>query len=475
MSIRSINPRTAEPFGPIFSESTVEEIQFAVVQARRAQKIWGSDLVLRVKVLNAIADALDADSEELVKLADLESGLGSVRLTGEVARTSFQLRAFADALSSRKITLIKVDEAVVGNPPQGHPRFVKELIPLGLVAVFGASNFPFAFSVLGGDTASALAAGCPVIVKGHAGHPATSKRTFELAKRVLRDAGAPDHVLQIIFGFNAGKILIESEGVSAGAFTGSKKGGMALLNLANSRSKPIPFYGELGSINPVVALASGIGDSALFAKNYLDSLLMGNGQFCTNPSILFIPEGVGLEEEIVSQMAQRDSQPFLTEATKSLHDENRKLLESNFPSKISRGLNSNFGGFYSEPQVLISKVESALSVDLIFEVECFGPTGIILTYSNIEELLLGIHRMEGALSSAIFSRETDPDFGAVLAALKERSGRIAWNAWPTGVAVTAGQNHGGPFPAATNSLTTSVGIDAIYRFMRPVTLQGMPT
>lgn len=474
MAIRSINPRTGEVFGPIFPESTSKEISEAVARAQGAQKVWGTDLGLRIRALNAIADALDTDSDELVKIADLESGLGIARLTGEVARTSYQLRTFAHTLSSGKISLSKEDDAIVGAPPQGHSRFVKELIPLGVVAVFGASNFPFAFSVLGGDTASALAAGCSVIVKGHAGHPATSLRTFNLAKHALEQVGAPDHTFQIIYGFEAGKTLLESEGVAAGAFTGSKQGGMALWNMANSRPSPIPFYGELGSVNPVVALASGVEESALFAKNYLDSLLMGNGQFCTNPSILFIPEGLGIEEEVANQITERESQPFLTEATKTLHDENRELLENIFKSKVAQGINNNSQGFYSAPQVLISNVRSALTVDSVFEIECFGPTGIVLTYSHIDELLLGIECMGGALAASIFASENDQDIDSVILALKERCGRIAWNAWPTGVAVTDGQHHGGPFPATTNALSTSVGIDAIFRFMRPVALQGFP-
>lgn len=475
MTIQSINPRTGQAFGIVFPETTPAEIEVVIAQSRIAQKSWGSNVALRIAALNAIADGLDAQMSKLVELADQESGLGATRLTGEVARTSFQLRTFSDALASRTISLVSIDEAVAGNPPVGHPRFVKELTPIGVVAVFGASNFPFAFSVLGGDSASALAAGCSVIVKGHAGHPATSLKTFEIAQQGLKSVGASDGVLQIVFGFEAGRILVESQGVNAGAFTGSKNGGRALFNLANARKNPIPFFGELGSINPVVVLDSALGDRVTFAKNYLDSLLMGNGQFCTNPSILFIPDDPALISEIRSQITERDSQPFLTNATKTLHDENRRNLEAALACEKFEGINTNSRGFYSSPEVLITSVTKALTTSAPFEIECFGPTGIILTYSNHNELLDGIARINGALSSSIFASEQDVEVASVMESLKERSGRIAWNAWPTGVAVTKGQHHGGPYPAATNASTTSVGIDAIYRFLRPVSFQGIPS
>jgi NADP-dependent aldehyde dehydrogenase len=245
--------------------------------------------------------------------------------------------------------------------------------------------------------------------------------------------------------------------------------------MANARKNPIPFFGELGSINPVAVLDSALGDRSAFAKNYLDSLLMGNGQFCTNPSILFIPDDPALISEIRSQIAERDSQPFLTNATKILHDENRRNLIAALECEKFEGINTNSAGFYSSPEVLITSVTKALTTSVPFEIECFGPTGIILTYSNHNELLDGIARIDGALSSSIFASEQDVEVASVMESLKERSGRIAWNAWPTGVAVTQGQHHGGPYPAATNASATSVGIDAIYRFLRPVTFQGIPS
>ena len=245
-------------------------------------------------MLEALADALDAQSDRLVPLADSETALGSARLTGELARTTFQLRMMADAVRAGTYTAPLVDEAVAGAPPAGHPEIRRMLVPIGPVAVYAASNFPFAFSVAGGDTASALAAGCTVVVKAHPGHPQTSEAVHGVLRDALIEAGLPEGVIGMVRGFGAGAALIQDPAIRAGAFTGSQRGGRALFDLAAARPDPIPFYGELGSVNPVVVLPSAAGAAERSRVDYVDSLLLGAGQFCTNPSLLFVPSGAAL-------------------------------------------------------------------------------------------------------------------------------------------------------------------------------------
>ena len=476
MSNQSVNPRTGEKFGIAIEDTSAEEIESIITLSQQSFLKWSTfSPSLRAKGLNAIADALDANTQGLAELADQETGLGMPRLVGEVGRTSFQIREFANALIRGEFIAPLVDSAKDAPLPQGHPELVRTLSPLGIVVVFGASNFPFAFSVLGGDTASALAAGCTVIAKAHPAHPQTSIRVYELAVEALSNAGAPAGTLGLIHGVNAGKVLLEDERLSAGAFTGSRQGGRALFDLANARSTPIPFYGELGSVNPVVAMASALSDPKAFTTSYLDSLLLGNGQFCTNPSVLFIPENSDLIAEIELQMAQRVPSPFLSAATKSLHDKNRESLKALIHPKIFPGQEAGEIGFFSTPAIFLSTVKSLSEHQSALSIECFGPTGLVLTYSAISEVRELISKMEGALVASIFSTVGDPEAHSIVKTLAQKVGRVAWNAWPTGVAVTAGQQHGGPYPASTSPLHTSVGLSAINRFLRPVAFQSLPS
>lgn len=468
MSVQSINPRTGEVFGPVFEDSSSDQIEAALNGADQSFETWSittpSD---RAVALKNVADALDANIDLLVDIADLETGLGKPRLTGEVGRTTFQIRQFVDAIIRGEFIAPLVDPVVDAPLPAGHPELVRTTVAIGPVVIFGASNFPFAFSVLGGDTASALAAGCTVISKAHPAHPQTSQKVFEIASAQL-----PQGVISLVYGVEAGRIILNDHRITAGAFTGSRAGGRALFDLAHKREVPIPFYGELGSVNPVVELKGGATDSPAFATAYLDSLLLGNGQFCTNPSILFAPEGCTILPEIKSQIVEREAGVFLSKATKDLHDKNRALLATLVDGEIFTGKNSSSSGFYTAPQVFVAPITSVKPEALT--VEAFGPTGLVLTFTNVEELIETLHKMEGALTSSIFAQADDLDLPRVSKVLTSMSGRVSFNAWPTGVAVTAGQNHGGPYPASTSPLHTSVGLSAITRFLRPVTLQSFP-
>lgn len=475
MTIQSVNPRTGEKFGPIIAETTSVELDAIIARAQISLQKWSTQSPLfRANCLRAIANSLQENMEELVNLADLETGLGETRLTGEVGRTVFQISAFANAIEQGELLSPLIDSAVDLPAPEGHPQFVRTYAPIGVVAVFGASNFPFAFSVLGGDTASALAAGCPVIVKSHPAHPQTSIRTFELANQAIVDAGGPSGALALVQGVNAGISLLEDERIHAAAFTGSRMGGRALFDISSARKSPIPFYGELGSVNPVIVLRSAIADPKAFASAYLDSLLLGNGQFCTNPSVMFIPKDSGVAAEIELQIAGRVPTPFLSQATKMLHDKNREDLRASIEPKIMTGQSTSDVGFYSSPMVFLSTVEHLLTIDSALTIECFGPTGLVLTYASISEVIDLVQKMDGALVGSLFGTSDDGDAPIAGRALASKVGRVAWNAWPTGVAVAAGQHHGGPYPATTASLHTSVGLSAITRFLRPVTFQSLP-
>ena len=468
MSIQSVNPRTGESFGTVFNESTAQEVESAVAGAVQAFDSWSTMSAKdRAGYLVKVADSLDAHVEELVAIADQETALGQVRLTGEVGRTTFQIRQFAGVLERGEFISPVVDSAVDAPLPQGHPEIIRTTAALGVVAVFGASNFPFAFSVLGGDTASALAAGCTVVAKAHPAHPQTSQRVFEIAAAQL-----PTSVLSLVHGVQAGVWLLKDPRIAGGAFTGSRNGGRALFDIANTREYPIPFYGELGSVNPVVELKGGAGDAVAFATAYLESLLLGNGQFCTNPSILFVPTGCTVLPEIKTAITEREGGFFLSKATQDLHDKNRALLATKIKGEVCVGKPAKSEGFVTTPQVFIAALKDVDYQGLT--IECFGPTGLVLTYDSVEELLATLATMEGALVASLFATADNPDCVRVAQALARKAGRVAFNAWPTGVAVTAGQNHGGPYPASTSALHTSVGTSAIVRFLRTVAFQSLP-
>lgn len=475
MTTQSINPRTGQAFGPVFADTSSSEIKSILNQAKIGFKAWSTASVTkRAEAMNAIAKVLDDNLAELVEIADLETGLGVPRLTGEVGRTTFQIREFAKAISAGRFVTPETDSAVDAPLPMGHPELIRALSPLGVVVVFGANNFPFAFSVLGGDTASALAAGCAVIAKAHPSHPQTSSKVYELAAKALLDQELPPGVLSLIQGVDAGVIALKSEVVSAGAFTGSRTGGRTLFDIAQSREIPIPFYGELGSVNPVVALDSALSDPKSFATAYLDSLLLGNGQFCTNPSILFVPEGSAVISEIDSQIIDRSPTPFLSPATKNGHDKNRARLSELLSTKPVVGKSIDDGGLYSAPSIIKTTVAQLLTQPDALAIECFGPTGLVITYSSITELLQLIGDLEGALTGSVFASTDDADAVDVCRAIAQKVGRLAWNSWPTGVAVSVGQQHGGPYPASTSSIHTSVGLHAITRFLRPISYQSLP-
>jgi NADP-dependent aldehyde dehydrogenase len=479
VTTQSMDPRTGIAFGPELEDSSDEQVRETCIAARRAGAGWSALApARRAGVLEALADALDAQSARLVSLADSETALGSVRLTGELARTTFQLRMLADAVRDGSYTTPLVDEAVGGAPPAGHAEMRRSFMALGPVAVYAASNFPFAFSVAGGDTGSALAAGCTVVVKAHPGHPQTSEAVHGILCEALTAARIPASVVGMVRGFRAGSTLIQDPAIRAGAFTGSQRGGRALFDLATGRPDPIPFYGELGSVNPVVVLPSAAARPTL-AKDYADSLLMGAGQFCTNPSILFVPAGAALVDEIVAEVSGREAGVLLypgvlEQLERSVEHVAAAAGVTVLSGSLGSGSAAGSRGLSRSPLLFGVPAAELLADRTPLAVECFGPVGVVAQYQSSLELLAVLASMEGALAACVHGETTDPDARAVVAALADRAGRVAWNAWPTGVSVNRAQNHGGPWPATTSPLHTSVGVTAIRRFLRPVAFQSVP-
>jgi NADP-dependent aldehyde dehydrogenase len=457
-------------------ETTDAELTGLLAAAADAARPWGAlapgD---RAQGLRAVAGELDAAADELVPLAAAETRLGTARLTGEVGRTTFQLRLFADMLDEGSYLQATIDHPDPAWPPGPRPDLRRMLVPLGPVVVFAASNFPFAFSVAGGDTASALAAGCPVVVKAHPGHLELSARTGEVVARALAASGAPDGVFSVIYGDRAGRSAVTSEVIRAGAFTGSLAGGRALFDLATSRPDPIPFYAEMGSLNPVfVTRAAAAGRGTELLAEFATSFTLSAGQFCTKPGLLFVPADTPTDEQIGEAVAShRSGAPLLNDHIHQGYVDQLTNLRRH-PSVRSLVSDDGATGEAPTPTVLSTTVPELLAGRDELLVECFGPTTIVVRYVDDDELLAAAEAFGGQLTAAVHGEETDAVAPALLALLVDRAGRVLWNGWPTGVSVTGAMQHGGPYPATTAPLSTSVGTAAIDRFLRPVSYQSMP-
>ena len=453
--------------------TTDAELEAVTAAAAAAAPVWlASTAAERAGWLRAAADALDASADELVEIADRETRLGATRLRGEVGRTSGQLRLFAAVVEEGSYLELTVDDAdSSATPPR--PELRRLLVPVGPVAVFSASNFPFAFSVAGGDTASALAAGCPVIVKAHSGHPELSRRTAEIVAAALESAGAPAGSLALIEGRDAGNALVQHPVIRAAGFTGSLGGGRALFDLASSRPDPIPFYGELGSVNPVVvtaAAAAARGDQ--LAKGLVGSFTLGVGQFCTKPGVVFVPRGAQFEAAVAGHAGGAVGGPLLTDRITAAFPEGVDRLVSDPSVEIVAGSATAADSDAAEPVVLATDASAVADRPDVLLEECFGPVTLLVRYDGADDLRRALEAVPGSLTATLHSEPGD-DVADLLSVLQLRAGRVLFAGWPTGVAVTWSQQHGGPWPATT-SLHTSVGATAIRRFLRPLVFQDAP-
>ncbi|MGP3974279.1 aldehyde dehydrogenase (NADP(+)) [Streptomyces sp. 8N114] len=449
----------------------------AVAAAAAAAPDWAATApVDRARALEAVAEALEAERAELVALADSETRLGTARLNGELSRTTFQLRLFAEQARAGEFLDVRIDRADPQWPTGPRPDLRRYRTAIGPVLVFAASNFPFAFSVAGGDTASAWAAGCPVVVKVHPGHPELSRRTAEIILRALSQAGVPDGVFGLIEGQQAGVDALRHPALRAAAFTGSERGGLALARIAADRPEPIPFYGELGSVNPVVVTpAAADARGAEIAQGYIGSLTLGAGQICTNPGLLFVPADDGLMDEIVRLLREVPTAPMLGEWISEAYVAGAGRLAGHPGTRTLVWPDDETS---ASPRLLTMDL-TTFAADLQNTAqECFGPLGLVITYERLRDLAPVVAALPGQLTASLHAHPDEADetgaLTALTTALADRSGRVLWNEWPTGVSVTHAMQHGGPFPATTTPTTTSVGTAAIERFQRPVTYQSWP-
>ena len=477
MAVASVDARTGLSGDQVAWETSVAEVA-ALSATAAAATGWlaAQGREGRARLLNGLADGLEAHRDEIVALADRESALGAGRLTGELGRTCFQLRFMGEVAQEGSYLDVSIEhagESLIG--PRPDLRRIN--LPLGPVAVFGASNFPLAFSAPGGDTASALAAGCPVIVKAHASHAGTAVLVNDIFQNVLSRFGAPEGVFALVFGRAAGTSLVTDPNITAVGFTGSVAGGRALFNAASSREVPIPFYGELGSVNPLV-----VTDAAAQARaqdigpGIAGSMTLGTGQFCTKPGLFLVPDteaGTQTVDAIVGSL-QAVAPGYL------LNDGIRESFQSGTAGVAELDdVTVLYRGMASDRQVAPVLVEISPRTLLgenrrLLTDEHFGPFGVVIRYGSLEELAYVLAVFPPALTGTVHTTgASDPQLPQIVAELEKRSGRIVFNGYPTGVAVSWSMHHGGQYPAAT-STSTSVGANAIRRWLRAVAYQDAP-
>jgi NADP-dependent aldehyde dehydrogenase len=470
MTSTSFDPRTGAVVGTADDVTTLDVHRTAAAAAAAAVAVENASLATRRAWLYAMGDALEANKHELVGLADSETALGRPRLEGEVVRTAAQLRFYGDVAVEGSFLGATIDDSTATTP--GIALINRSIGP---VAVFGASNFPFAFSVLGNDTASAIAAGCPVIAKAHPAHLALSLRLAEIALDALGSVGAPSGLFDMVVGFEAGTALVHAPEIAAVAFTGSQRGGMALWRLANERDHVIPVYAEMGTVNPVVVTRSKVAAGELddVARGFVGSFTMGSGQYCTKPGLLLVPAGSDAADLVGQALTASGVQPvMLTEQiAKSVLDGVNDLCAAGANLVIQTELQT-VG--WSAPAAVLSVRATDLLDGGSFLEEVFGAVAIVAEYADDDELFAILEVLQGSLVAAIMATEADPDAPGYIGRLSKNVGRVTVNDWPTGVAYTWAQHHGGPWPSTSNPAHTSVGGNALNRFVRPVAYQSVP-
>ncbi|MCP3766162.1 MULTISPECIES: aldehyde dehydrogenase (NADP(+)) [unclassified Streptomyces] len=476
----SVDPRTGKQREQVAVEATAQEVDATVRAAHQARDAL-ADRTVRSAFLRSAADELEAAKSTLVEAADAETALGPVRLTGELARTCYQLRAFADIVDEGAFLDVVIDHPDgTATPPIPDLRRYK--VPLGVVAVYSASNFPFAFSVPGGDTASALAAGCPVVVKAHPDHPGLSELVAKVLRRAALRHGLPEGVLGLVHGFEAGVELVRHPLVAAAGFTGSVRGGRALFDAAAARPVPIPFHGELGSLNPVLVTEAAAAERAEeIGTGLAGSMTLGVGQFCVKPGLVLAPAGAAgdrLVKSLTDAVSDTDAGVLLDHRMRDHFvagiAERAQLPDVESPvTPGAGGEHTVSAGFLTVPA---SRLAAEGEHDLLLE-ECFGPVTVVVRYEDDAEVRAVLSRLPGNLTATVHLSEEEgagQGRGAeILGELTPLAGRVLVNAWPTGVAVAPAQHHGGPYPATT-STSTSVGGTAIERWLRPVAYQNSP-
>lgn len=482
-SSKAIDPSTGNEIEPPFFHASSSEAERAIQLASDAFEIYSKTSgEERARFLEEIATQIEAIGEILTPRAMQETGLPEARIQGETGRTTGQLRLFAQVARDGSWTQARIDTAIPDRAPLPKPDIRSMLRPIGPVAVFAASNFPLAFSTAGGDTASALAAGCPVIVKAHSSHPGTAELVARAIQAAAEKTGMPDGTFSVLFGGGrtVGSTLVAHPLIKAVGFTGSTSGGTALMKIAAERKEPIPVYAEMGSVNPVVLLPDAVAkQSESIAAGLHISATMGVGQFCTNPGVVLVKSGGAgdaLVRSFTEKMGETPAQVMLNPTIQSAYQSGVSAMESTegVATLVSKAPDSSGNSCLGATAVFETDTTQFLSNEALSQ-EIFGPGTTIVRWSEKSDLLQALERFEGQLTGTLHATDKDlEEFSEALPILERKVGRIVYNAFPTGVEVCHSMVHGGPFPATSDGRSTSVGTHAISRFARLIAYQDSP-
>lgn len=474
---KAFDPTVGTEIAPTFASASLDDVRVACGLAAAAfDEYRATSLDERAGFLEAIAEHLERDADELLARAGAETGLPPARLKGELGRTTGQLRLFARVVREGAYLDVRIDHALPDRtPPRPDIRLIHQ--PLGPVVVFGASNFPLAFSVAGGDTASALAAGCPVIVKAHAAHPGTSEIAGRAVARAVADCGLPAGVFTLLFdkGIEIGAALTADPRVAAVGFTGSRRGGEALMEIARKRPRPIPVYAEMSSINPVVLLPGALAERGeAIGKAFAGALSLGSGQFCTNPGlILAIGEADGFVAGARAAISEIIPTTMLTPGIHAAYRAGVSALSGH--ERVSCAVQGAEGEGLQGQVHLFTASSADLRADPKLVEEVFGASGLLVRCEDADDLAALLDHLEGQLTASVHAAPSDyPLARTLMPRLEKLAGRILFNGFGTGVEVCDAMVHGGPYPATGDGRSTSVGSLAIARFLRPVSYQDVP-
>lgn len=477
----ALNPEKGEKLLPAYTEATQEEIHQAVLKADAAFKLYrdksGAE---KARFLEAIADEIMALGDELVERCCDESGLPEGRIIGERGRTVSQLRLFAQLIKEGSWVDARIESAIPDRQPIPKPDIRSMQKAIGPVGIFGASNFPLAFSVAGGDTASALAAGCPVVVKAHPAHPGTCELIAHAIIAAVKKTNMPEGTFSMVQGpsVDVGLAIVQHPLIKAIGFTGSFRGGKALFDAASSRPEPIPVYAEMGSTNPVFILPGALKkDKENIAKGLTGSVTLGVGQFCTNPGLVMLEGSESaqqFQQKLAENIAEANPATMLTPGIHRAYENGIAQLGKQAGVEILASGKKGDAPNSGIPYVMQAKASDFLSNNKLEE-EVFGPSTLTITADTKSELIKLAQSLSGHLTASLFGTDEDlKEYQELVSILEQKAGRLIINAYPTGVEVCHAMVHGGPFPATTDSRSTSVGTGAITRFTRPVCYQGFP-
>ncbi|WP_044875410.1 aldehyde dehydrogenase (NADP(+)) [Pseudomonas sp. LFM046] len=478
LTVQSFDATTGEALPYLFHQATQAEVDAAARAAEAAYPAFRNlPASRRAEFLDAIADELDALGDDFIATVCRETALPTARIQGERGRTSGQMRLFATVLRRGDFYGARIDRALPERKPLPRPDLRQYRIGVGPVAVFGASNFPLAFSTAGGDTAAALAAGCPVVFKAHSGHMATAEWVADAIVRAAEKTAMPAGVFNMIYGGGVGEWLVKHPAIQAVGFTGSLRGGRALCDMAAARPQPIPVFAEMSSINPVLLLPEALKSRGeQVAQELAASVVLGAGQFCTNPGLVIgirSPEFSAFLERFAALMGDQPAQTMLNAGGLTSYRQGLEHLEQH--PGVSHLAGAKQEGNQARAQLFKADVSLLLEGDELLQEEVFGPTTVVVEVADKAELTRALHSLRGQLTATLIAEPADlATFGDLASLLEHKAGRLLLNGYPTGVEVCDAMVHGGPYPATSDARGTSVGTLAIDRFLRPVCYQNYP-